>query len=189
MNAGDLLDQALDAEPDSAERILYAAAAFNTLTSSRLVLVGGAAQVTHTGVGRLTDIDVVGVLREEDVTAITEAGFERVGRHWVYEDARGSIAVEIPDSTLAGELAPEMVDVEGVMVRVISLEDLMMDRLMQATDGTDATWNEAALLAEAAHHRIDWEAIERRCRALAEAEPFLRSLPALVGRLRGSPER
>ncbi len=69
-------------------------------------------------------------------------------------------------------------------MRIIALEDLMMDRLVQATDGTAVTWDEANLLANAAHDRVDWDAIEARCRSLAETEPFMQSLSDLAQRLR-----
>lgn len=186
MKAADLLARALQAEPDSAERILYAVAAFNTLTRGRLVLVGGGAQITHTGVGRLTDIDLVGHLTDADLTAIADAGFERIGRHWVYEDSGDMIAIEIPDTTLIGEHPPELVEVDGVVVGIISLDDLMMDRLVQATDATPVTWDEARLLAGAAGDRINWDAIHTRCHILAGTEPFMRALPDLVTRLRAT---
>ena len=183
MRANDLLTNALNAEPDSAERILYAVAALNTLTRDRLILVGGGAQVTHTGIGRLTDIDLVGHLSAEDRGALTDAGFERIGRHWVYESSEGMIAIEVPADTLAGEEPPELVEVDGVIVGIISLGDLMMDRLIQATDGTQVTWDELHLLAGAAGDRVDWVALESRYTALATTEPFMRSLPKLVDRL------
>ena len=47
MEPAELLDLAAAAPADSAARILYAAAAFNAATRTPLVLVGGAAQVTH----------------------------------------------------------------------------------------------------------------------------------------------
>ena len=52
MDTARLLALALAAPPDTAERVLYAAAAFNALIDQEMVLVGGAAQLTHTGIGR-----------------------------------------------------------------------------------------------------------------------------------------
>jgi len=184
VSPAELLARALDAEPESAERILFAVAAFDALTDGPMVLVGGGAQVTHTGVGRLTDIDLVGHLSAADEVSIASAGFVRVGRHWVYESDSATIAVEVPDETLEGEETPELVDVEGSIVRIISLNDLMMDRLTQATDGTVTTWEEARMLAMAASDRIGWASLEERCHRRAGTDALLKSLPDLLMRLR-----
>ena len=180
MSPEELLDTALAAVPDSAERILYGIAAFSALVDGDLILVGGGAQVTHTGVGRLTDIDVTGNLTSADKDRLADAGFTKDGRHWIFEDDRGVLAVEIPSSTMDGAEPPERVDVEGVPVWVISVTDLMMDRLVQATDGTPVTRDEALQLAVAAHESIGWEQLRERADAVAAAEPFLKDLPRLV---------
>ena len=56
---------------------------------------------------------------------------------------------------------------------VISATDLMMDRLVQATDGTKATHDEALQLAIAAHERIAWNRIHIRARRIARSDPLL----------------
>ncbi len=183
MSPAELLARALDADPDSAERILFVVAAFDGLTDGPMILVGGGAQVTHTGVGRLTDIDLVGHLSAADEASIAGAGFARVGRHWVYESDSATIAVEVRRHA-DGEETPELVDVEGTIVRIISLNDLMMDRLTQATDGTITTWEEARMLATAAGDRIGWASLEERCERRARTDALLRSLPDLLARVR-----
>ena len=183
MTPHELLAAATGAPDDSAERILYAAAAFNALTTNRLVLVGGGAQVTHTGVGRLTDIDLVGTISSEDERRLQAAGFGKRGRHWVYATTETTIAVEIPSDSVIGNEPPELIDVAGTALRVISINDLMMDRLVQATDRTAVTWDEALALAIATHDRINWEAIRARCDSLARTEPFLAGISAHLDRL------
>ena len=180
MSPEELLERALAAPPDSAERILYGVAAFSALVDGDLILVGGGAQVTHTGVGRLTGIDVTGNLTSADEDRLADAGFTKEGRHWVFEDDRGAIAVELPSATMDGAELPERVDVEGVPVWVISVTDLMMDRLIQATDATSVTRDEALQLAVAAHDRIGWDQLRQRADAVAAAEGFLKDLPRLV---------
>lgn len=180
MSPDELLSRALAAPPDSAERILYGTAAFSALVDGELILVGGGAQVTHTGAGRLTDIDVTGSLTAADEDRLAAAGFSKDGRHWIFEDDRGVIAVELPSATMDGAEPPERVDVEGTPVWVISVTDLMMDRLVQATDGTPVTRDEALQLAVAAHDRIGWDRLRRRAVAVAAAEGFLNDLPRLV---------
>lgn len=180
MTPADLLARALAAPPDSAARILYATAAFDAVTQGDVVLVGGAAQVTHTGIGRLTDIDVVTVLTDDDVQRLAAAGFRRLGRHWVYEDSAGTIAIEVPASELTDEESFEEIDVGGVVVRVITATDLMMDRLLQASDGTAVTRREAEQLAVAAGDRIDWDTIHQRATTVGATSRFLGELPALA---------
>lgn len=179
----ELLALARRAPPDGAERILLAVAAFDAIVRAPLVLVGGAAQMIHTGVQRATDIDMVGPLEPRDREALAAEGFVLDGRHWVWGSGDHEIAIELPGSTLFGEDPPELVDVEGRAVRVISVNDLMLDRLIQATDGSAVTWEEALSLAIAARDRIDWTLIETRCRT-AQADDFsLRNLPVVLDRI------
>ena len=183
MKASELVALALQASPDSAERVLLAAAAFDTAVRAPLVLVGGAAQMIHTGRPRLTDIDMVGPVDSRDEAALSQSGFVRDGRHWVCGVGTGEVAIEVPSETLFGVDPPELVEVEGVIVRIISINDLMMDRLVQATDGTPATWEEALALAIAAQDHIDWSLVEARCRAAREEDLFLRNLPTVLDRI------
>ncbi len=184
MDPAELFDRALAAEPDSAERILFAAAGFNALTSRELVLVGGAAQATHTGIGRITDIDLVGHISPADEERIRMAGFRRVGRHWVLERGDAAVAVEIPGTELLGEEPPESVAVDGGRVLIISVTDLMMDRLTQASDRTTVTRDEAEQLAVAAADRIAWDQLEERVSRVAASDSFLRDLAPLLAELR-----
>jgi len=179
MKAARLITMALAASPNTAERILLAAAGFDTAVRAPLVLVGGAAQMIHTGHRRITDIDMVGPVESRDRASLDRLGFVRDGRHWVLGQGDEEIAIEVPSERLFGEEPPELIEVEGVVVQVISVNDLMLDRLVQATDGTPVTWDEALSLAIAAQDRIDWPLVESRCRA-AQADDFLlRNLPTV----------
>ena len=107
-----------------------------------MILVGGGAQVVHTEEHRPTDVDMVGRITPRDIQILKDAGFERRGRHWLHAwTLTEGIFVEVPDSVLIGEDPPELIDVGGHPLRVISVDDLMMDRLVQATDRTDTTWD------------------------------------------------
>ena len=64
-------------------------------------------------------------------------------------------------------------------LRVITLNDLMMDRLVQATDNTDETWDEAVDLARYAGGLVDWELIRVRC-AEQQTDIGLRGLPRVL---------
>ena len=156
----------------------------DTLTRAPLVLVGGAAQMIHTGHERLTDIDMIGPIDSGDRAALAEARFVLDGRHWIHGSTNQEIAIEVAGNTLLGEETPESIDIEGVLIQVISVNDLIMDRLIQATDGTPVTWDEALSLGVAAQDRVDWTLIESRCRAAAVDDLFLRKLPDVLDRLR-----
>lgn len=182
--ARDLLLSASRATPGSLEYIAFCAAAFDSLTDSPLVLVGGGAQVLYTGIERLTDIDMVGWITPTDTEALASAGFTRDGRHWVYGGTTPELLVEIPETTLLGHDEPLLFQTpSGVTVRVISLDDLMLDRLMQATDGTVVTWEEALSLGIAAKHRINWTVLQARCDAAADEDAFLQRLPDVLNRI------
>ncbi len=183
MKPTELLALARRAPPNSLDRILLAAAAFAAVVRAPLVLVGGAAQMIHTGLERSTDIDMVGPVDSRDRTALAREGFVRDGRHWVWGSGAHEIAIEVPGSTLLGEDPPELVSVEGRVVRIIAVNDLMLDRLIQATDGSTVTWDEALALAIAARDRIDWTLIETRCRAAQTDDAFSQNLPAVLDRL------
>ncbi len=184
LTAAHLLESARCAPPGSAEWVLYSAAAFDALVRSPLVLVGGAAQVIHTAGERPTAIDMVGLITPLDERTLADAGFVREGRHWIYHWAADQgIAVEVPSNSLLGEETPELIDVGGRRLRVISVNDLMMDRLMQATDGTAITWEEALSLGVAARDRVNWQSLKSRCLAGRTADIGLNTLPEVLDRL------
>jgi len=82
--ASRLLTRAVRHPSNSVERALLAAAAFDAAVRAPLVLVGGAAQMIHTGSERLTDIDMVGPIDPRDRVSLAGLGFVRDGRHWVF---------------------------------------------------------------------------------------------------------
>ena len=88
----------------------------------------------YTNQPRPTDMDLAGRITPDDLEALAGAGFERHGRHWLHAWTSEGGFVEVPDSILMGEDTPELIDVGDHRLRVISLEDLMMHRLVQQTD-------------------------------------------------------
>lgn len=180
----DPFDEALAHPPGSIDRILLATSAVDALTRHPLVLVGGAAQAVHTGVARITDIDLVGAFDAVDEAALLEAGFERDGRHLVLTRADGAIAIEILDSVVDGSDEPIRVDTPVGPALVISPTDLMADRARQAIDGSAATLAEATLLATAVGPLVDWPRLLRLAGDEAARDPLLAGFPKLVERLR-----
>jgi hypothetical protein len=126
------------------------------------VLVGGAAVELYTlGAYTTGDVDLVGSITPEVARGLKEAGFERRGRHWIHESAQ--LFVEFPGESLEPDEAAAWLEVEGRRIRIIAVEDLMVDRLgaweywKSAVDGVNAL-----LLWRTQRGRIDNQRLERR---------------------------
>ena len=154
----ELLEQASKTVPGSPDWALYYAAAFDAVVEHPQILVGDA-QVVRTEQHRPADIDI-GRIAPRDMEC----------RHRVYaRNLMEGVDVEVPDAVLVGQDPPEIVDVAGHRLRVISLDDLMMDRLVQATDRTPATWDEVIELGEATFDRVNWDKV--RTRVVVQFDP------------------
>lgn len=92
------------------------------------VLVGGAAVELFTGGAYTTgDLDFVGRLDEEVEEALREMGFSKRGRHWVHD--REKVLIELPGRFLGADQRPVWLEVRGRSLRVLSPEDVLVDRL------------------------------------------------------------
>lgn len=153
------LDRA-NGDPDPTRRRLWLVAAIDAIVERPVFLVGGVAVDLHTGSYRPTDIDLVGVISQRDRDALVAAGFvETGGRHlrWEYPDG-GTDLVEFPESVLDGEFEQIRLS-ETAAINVITAESLVIDRIHQATDGTDVTFDTAVQLVAAVSDRIDWSVV------------------------------
>lgn len=126
------------------------------------VLVGGAAVELFTNGAYITgDIDLVGSVTPRAARALEGAGFERHGRHWIHEPAQ--LFVEFPGTALDPEEKAPWLEFEGQRVRIISVEDLLVDRLgaweywQSSVDGVNAL-----LLWWAQQEHIDTKRLEHR---------------------------
>ncbi|GMQ99160.1 MAG: hypothetical protein BMS9Abin17_1726 [Acidimicrobiia bacterium] len=160
-----LFEMAAHADPDTSERHLILVAAIAAVLERDIVLVGGSAVNAHTGTYYPTDIDLVGLVGPAEREELMQWSFAWAGvghRHLSYEFPDGEIVlVEFPSSTLDGIRPPEWREVApDAGVWVIALDDLMMDRLQQATDGSLVTFEAAVSLAVAMNDSIDWEGLE-----------------------------
>jgi predicted nucleotidyltransferase len=95
------------------------------------ILVGGsAAEVYSFGKYQSADIDLVSSgsigLRE----TLSELGFKQTGKNWISEELR--LLIEIPDSVLVGDQNKvRAIEIgNGMTVKVIGIEDLILDRLV-----------------------------------------------------------
>ncbi|MGC2240968.1 MAG: hypothetical protein WA726_09025 [Acidimicrobiia bacterium] len=150
-----------DRNSDEIDRSLWLAKAADYALKGTAVLVGGAAVNLHTRVYRPTDVDMCAYLDEEDRQALRDLGFEQIqGDHFAYTFSDGERwPVEFPGSVVDGEWAPVKLN-ETEAVEVITLESLIVDRITQATDGTDVTFVEAVRLCFATYDRASWDWIE-----------------------------
>lgn len=119
------------------------------------ILVGGAAvELYTTGAYTTGDVDLVGHVSPVVARALEKAGFERHGRHWIHETAQEF--VEFPGSSLDPAEVARWLQLGGQRVRIISVEDLLVDRLgaweywRSSIDGANAY-----LLWKAQRARID----------------------------------
>ena len=123
------------------------------------ILVGGAAVEFYTAGGYATgDVDLALPLGPDVDAAFADLGFRKAGRFWVREDL--DLLFEAPaPAGLPGETAPRtVVEIEGLRIVVIGIEDLLLDRVRAAVhwrSGEDGRW--ARRLAILYADRIDWE--------------------------------
>lgn len=163
------LDRA-NTEPDPTKRRLWLIAAIDAIIARPVFLVGGVAVDLHTGSYRPTDIDLVGVVSRRDRDALVTAGFvESGGRHlqWQYPDGHADL-VEFPESVLDGDFEQIRLS-DTAAINVITAESLVVDRIHQATDGTNVTFDDAVRLVTAVSDRVDWPAVAHDLRSRPEA--------------------
>ena len=143
-------------------RSLWLAMAADYATKNRAVLVGGAAVNLHTGSYRPTDIDMIARLDEEDRSRFVDLGFEHTqGDHFLFVFDDGEVwPIEFPDSQVDGEVDVIRLGNEDVLT-VIRLESLIIDRLLQATDGAGLTFDDAVRLCVAVYEKADWAWVAR----------------------------
>ena len=157
--------------PHRLERHLRAAAAITRAlapTQLRPVVVGGSAVEFYTrGAYTTADLDLILPGLQEAAEALERLGFTRHGASFVHPDV--PIVVDLPPAPLAGDPARlSVVEVEGLPVYVIGIEDLVADRLRAAAYWNDEGSKEWAVQLMAAYwDDLDWDYLER----LTASEP------------------
>lgn len=92
------------------------------------VLVGGGAVEFYTvGAYSTGDIDLVAPSGKDISNRLGLLGFQRIGKNWVNEEA--GIFLEFPSSSLGADEDYNEIDIGGGRIRIISIEDLIIDRL------------------------------------------------------------
>ncbi len=128
------------------------------------ILVGGAAvEILTGGAYTTTDLDFAGSVPAAVKRLLRKSGFERLGRHWIHETAQ--IFMEFPSETLDHREHAVQICVYGFDILVVSIEDLLVDRLggwqywKSGIDGANAF-----LLYRKCRSEIDFDRLARRAR-------------------------
>lgn len=157
------------------------------------VLVGGAAVELYTfGEYTTVDVDVVcGARGTELARALEPLGFQRETdlRHWSHPDL--PIPVEFPPTPArVGSLSlrAARLEVEGLAVDVVSLEDAILDRALAAQEWRDPGSADQAVLMMIAHYgEIDWSLLHARAAKASVLETIERLQRKAKRRLRAAP--
>lgn len=169
------LEAAESAGDNAILRSLWLAKAADYGIKGRAVLVGGAAVNLHTGSYRPTDIDMCALLDASDRQALVELGFTNSqGDHFEYQFPDGELwLLEFPDSQVDGDI--EMIELSPEdQLAVIRRESLIVDRILQATDGTKVTFQEAVRLCAVVYSSTNWSWVEAEIGRRDSLEPGLR---------------
>lgn len=177
-----LFEQTLRSDAPHVERMTIAAAVISDVLHRRglrATLVGGGAIEFHASdVYTTTDLDfVVEGPREEVDAALTDFGFSRRGRHWVFDDGRGGLFVEVPGNWMSDPV--DEIAVGPLSLRVVRRESVLADRIIGFKHwGTTAYGAQAVAMLALFGDSLDEDLLQRRLRAegAADALAALREL-------------
>lgn len=157
------------------DRSLWLAKAADHAITRDAVLVGGAVVNLHTAVYKPTDIDLCAHLDEEDRIELDRLGLKHLhGDHFLYAFRDGEKwPVEFPSSTVDGDVIHISLG-DDESLSVISTESLVLERIRQATDRTNVTFDEAVRLCRAVWTTADWTLIGQEIDQEDRQAPLLR---------------
>ncbi len=152
---------ALRDEPSQLRRSLVTAAILTRALRSlgiEPVVVGGTAVSFYTGgTYESLDLDLIMPGLQPAAAVLTDLAFARRGA--VFRHPRVPVVVDFPPEPLEGERRlVRTVEVEGVAVRVIGVEDVLLERVFLDEKEGDHRAGDAALAMAVAHwDEIDWD--------------------------------
>lgn len=123
------------------------------------VLVGGSAVEFYTrGTCKSIDIDLLAD-RDSLEKVLEKMGFSKIGRHWFYTK---DIGIEIVGDSTEGRRVNEVLH-EGKLIRILSIEDLIVDRLSACKHWKSQYDCEQALVLVGAYSdKLDMEYLKKR---------------------------
>lgn len=115
------------------------------------------------------------LLDASDRQALVELGFTNSqGDHFEYQFADGELwLLEFPDSQVDGDIDLIALSSDDQLA-VIRQESLIVDRLLQATDGNEITFQEAVRLCAVVYSSTNWSWVESEIGRRDSLEPRLR---------------
>lgn len=139
-----------------------------------ILVGGGAVELFTEGAYTTGDLDLVGSVPRRVQSRLRDSGFVRQGRHWIQEDLE--VFLEFPASELDEGETSRKLEVLGSTVRVLGLEELIVDRLAawQFWSSTIDGYN-AWLLLDRRGDEVDSVRLEELARA-REVAAALREL-------------
>ena len=170
----------LRGEPDLRRRRLIALGLLTRQLSAHgiePILVGGGALEFYTAEGYATkDMNLALPAAPEVDAAFAALGFAKEGRYWYHAELDLRFEAPAP-AGLPGEDAPRAeVEIDGLRVVIIGIEDLLIDRLrvwVHRNSDEDGRWTRR--LALLYPDRIDWHYVRERTRGVPEeADPLAR---------------
>lgn len=126
------------------------------------VLVGGGAVEFYTmGVYTTSDIDLVAPSGKDISNRMELLGFQRMGKNWINEELE--IFLEFPSASLGANEEYNELDIGDGKIRIVSIEDLIVDRL-NAFKWWDSTVDgvNALLLLNSRILDVDMELLEAK---------------------------
>lgn len=142
------------------------------------ILVGGAALEFYTAGGYAThDVDLALPTGADVDAAFARLGFRKEGRFWHHAALDLLFEAPAPAGLPGEDAARTEVDVDGLRVVVIGVEDLLIDRLrawVHWRSEEDGRWTRR--LAGLHGERLDWNYLRKRTREIPEEAAALRGL-------------
>jgi hypothetical protein len=157
------LTRALEGCPPAERKFVFVGVLNAHLRRGRAVLVGGGAVELYTAGAYVTgDVDLVGD-RDEIVSLLEAAGFERQDRLFIHEILE--LAIDVAGKSLRPTETVVDHEIRGYRVPVVALEDAIVDRLLAAEYWkSDTDWEQAKLLLGAHYDTVDRKTLEDRAR-------------------------
>ena len=187
MSQAQALQKRLDDEQDPRKRRLIA---LGLLTKALAphgiepILVGGGALEFYTAGGYATsDVDLALPSCPEVDAAFADMGFAKEGRYWVRDDLDLLFEAPAPAGLPDENASRTEVEVDGLRVVVIGIEDLLLDRLrawVHWQSGEDERW--ARRLALLYGDRFDWQYLRDRTKQVVEEADAVAQLAEEAGR-------
>lgn len=175
MNDEDLFDKLKEIDLPFKRRLYFLGILTKKLKKFEIkpILVGGNAVEFYTlGSYSTEDIDIVCIDRDKVNEVLLKMGFKKLGRYWFNEVL--DITIEVPGEKLLGDYEKiNVVEIDGLEIYVIGIEDLIIDRLNSCVHWNykdDCEWTKELIFLH--KDEIDLNYLEKRTKEEGTYEKF-----------------